>query len=99
MMLNGFGVLKRPLTPRDPPHHYCPRPQVALEWLPWSGGSMRRVSSLILYLAMVVVGIIVLGWILFFANGGRGVIFTSGGFLLIFGAYLLWTDFIRQPNV
>jgi hypothetical protein len=30
-------------------------------------------------------------------NGGRGVIFKAGGFLALFGLYLVWIDFL-SPN-
>jgi hypothetical protein len=29
--------------------------------------------------------------------GGRGIIFRAGGFLALFGLYLLWIDFL-SPN-
>ena len=31
------------------------------------------------------------------SSGGRGVIFKAGGFLALFGAYLVWMDFL-SPN-
>jgi len=56
---------------------------------------MRRAICFILYLAMILIGCAVLGH--FLINGGRGVIFVSGGFLAAFGAYLMWIDFL-SPN-
>jgi hypothetical protein len=44
---------------------------------------------------MVLCGAVLL--VAFFTNGGRGIIFVSGGFLAVFGGYLLWTDFL-SPN-
>ena len=32
-----------------------------------------------------------------FVLGSRGIVFMTGGFLSLFGAYLLWTDFL-SPN-
>jgi hypothetical protein len=44
---------------------------------------------------MVLIGTILLAG--FVMNGGRGIIFMTGGFLTCFGGYLLWTDFL-SPN-
>ena len=56
---------------------------------------MRRLICLALYLAMVVFGAVL--WVGFFTHGGRGVIFVTGRFLVVFGGYLLWNDFL-SPN-
>ena len=56
---------------------------------------MRRLICLALYLAMVVFGAVLS--VGFFTHGGRGVIFVTGGFLVVFGGYLLWNDFL-SPN-
>ena len=58
-------------------------------------GIMRKALSLTLYLAMIVAGLwVTYDWIVF---GGRGFLFKAGGFLAVFGAYLLWIDFL-SPN-
>jgi hypothetical protein len=56
---------------------------------------MRRAVALGLYLAMVVFG----SWAAYewLVVGGRGIVFRAGGFLALFGAYLLWDDFL-SPN-
>jgi hypothetical protein len=56
---------------------------------------MRRIVCFVLYLAMVIVGSAL--FIAFLANGGRGIIFIAGGFLAVFGIYLIWIDFL-SPN-
>jgi hypothetical protein len=57
---------------------------------------MRRVICFALYLVMVLVGIgLSVGWLM---NGGRNIIFASGGFLAAFGVYLLWTDFVSPKR-
>ncbi len=44
---------------------------------------------------MIVAGVwLTYGWLVY---GSRGIIFKVGGFLAVFGAYLLWTDFL-SPN-
>jgi hypothetical protein len=56
---------------------------------------MRKVLALILYLAMIAGG----SWVILnvMMNGGRGILFMAGGFPALFGAYLLWIDFL-SPN-
>jgi hypothetical protein len=42
---------------------------------------------------MVIIGTpMALAWVLF---GGRGLIFIAGGFIALFGGYMLWTDFLN----
>ena len=56
---------------------------------------MRRVISLVFYLAMIGVGALaVYEWLVL---GSRGILFKAGGFLALFGVYLLWIDFL-SPN-
>ena len=57
--------------------------------------NMRPLLCLALYLAMVVFGAVLSAG--FFTNGGRGIIFITGGFLIAFGGYLIWNDFL-SPN-
>jgi hypothetical protein len=53
---------------------------------------MRKTLQLILYVLMIVAGSwFTYDWLIF---GGRGVLFMAGGFLGVFGAYLLWIDFL-----
>jgi hypothetical protein len=56
---------------------------------------MRRAFTLIFYLSMIGVG----AWCAYewLVLGGRGVVFKAGGFLALFGLYLLWIDFL-PPN-
>jgi hypothetical protein len=59
---------------------------------------MRKFIVLGFYLAMIGVG----AWGLYewLVLGGRGIIFKAGGFLSLFGAYLVWVDFLsrnREP--
>jgi hypothetical protein len=50
---------------------------------------------LTVYLAMIAAGSwVTCDWLVF---GGRGILFKMGGFLAVFGAYLLWIDFL-SPN-
>jgi hypothetical protein len=57
---------------------------------------MRRAVCFALYVVMVVAGIgLAAGFVL---HGGRGIVFAAGGFLAAFGAYLLWTDFVKTAN-
>jgi len=59
--------------------------------------TMRRVILLFFYLAMILVGApMAFAWIVF---GGRGIIFSAGGFIAAFGAYLLWTDFLSKERL
>ena len=56
---------------------------------------MRKVILLSMYLAMIAVGLwATYDWMVF---GGRGILFKASGFLALFGAYLLWIDFL-SPN-
>lgn len=56
---------------------------------------MRKAIALLLYLAMVSAG----AWCAYewLVLGGRGIVFRMGGFLALFGLYLLWIDFL-SPN-
>jgi hypothetical protein len=53
---------------------------------------MRRILSFALYAAMIFGGLGMLTG--FLSVGGKGLIFVAAGFLTIFGAYLMWIDFI-----
>jgi hypothetical protein len=57
--------------------------------------AMRKVILLSVYLAMIAVGL----WATYdsIIFGGRGILFRTSGFLALFGAYLLWIDFL-SPN-
>jgi hypothetical protein len=53
---------------------------------------MRRLLLLLIYVAMLAIGAyLMLGLLVY---GGRLIIASVGAFLLIFGFYLLWIDFI-----
>jgi hypothetical protein len=56
---------------------------------------MRKVVSLVLYMAMIVGG----SWATYewLVLGGRGIAFKLGAFPALFGVYLIWTDFL-SPN-
>ena len=56
---------------------------------------MRKIFSLIFYLSMIGVG----SWATYewLVLGGRGFMFKAGAFLALFGAYLVWMDFL-SPN-
>ncbi len=56
---------------------------------------MRKTITLLFYLVMVCAG----GWCAYewLILGGRGIVFRMGGFLALFGLYLLWIDFL-SPN-
>jgi len=59
-------------------------------------GFMRKALMLTVYLAMIAAGSwVTYDWVVF---GGRGILFRAGGFLAVFGAYLLWIDFL-SPTV
>jgi len=59
------------------------------------GMTTRKALSLAFYLALIGIGCWgVCEWLVL---GGRGVIFKAGGFLALFGAYLVWMDFL-SPN-
>ena len=53
---------------------------------------MRKTVTLVLYLAMTVGG----SWTVYesLVAGAKGVALEAGAFLALFGAYLLWTDFL-----
>jgi hypothetical protein len=54
---------------------------------------MCRAGCFVLYAARVATGIgLVVGFLL---HGGRGMVFAAGSFLAAFGAYMLWTDFVK----
>ena len=56
----------------------------------------RKLILLTIYCAMIVVGLFMaLSWL---TGRGRGIIFQAGGFLAVFGAYLLWTDFLSPKR-
>jgi hypothetical protein len=57
---------------------------------------MRKAVTLILYFAMIVIG----SWATYewLVLGGRGIAFKLGGFLAVFGAYLLWADFLSPSR-
>ena len=57
---------------------------------------MRKVITLTLYLAMILGG----SWATYewLILGGRGFAFKVGAFLALFGAYLLWTDFLSPSR-
>jgi hypothetical protein len=56
---------------------------------------MRKAVTLGFYLLLIGVGAwAVYEWLFV---GGRSIIFTAGGFLALFGAYLIWMDFL-SPN-
>jgi hypothetical protein len=56
---------------------------------------MRKIITLIFYVAMIAIG----AWCVheWLVNAGRGFIFKAGGFLALFGLYLVWIDFL-SPN-
>jgi hypothetical protein len=57
---------------------------------------MRKALTLTVYLAMIAAGSwTTYDWITY---GGRGILFTTGGFLAAFGAYLLWIDFLSPSR-
>jgi hypothetical protein len=62
---------------------------------PFDTAAMRKTITLAFYLLVIGVGV----WCLYewLVLGGRGVIFKVGGFLALFGAYLVWIDFM-SPN-
>jgi hypothetical protein len=57
---------------------------------------MRKAITLILYLAMITIG----SWATYewLVLGGRGIAFKFGAFLALFGAYLLWTEFLSPSQ-
>jgi hypothetical protein len=58
---------------------------------------MRKIVMLTFYLALVAVGSwFVYDWITY--GGHRGFLFRSGGFLALFGLYLIWMDFLSPDR-
>jgi branched-subunit amino acid ABC-type transport system permease component len=56
---------------------------------------MRRMITLGVYVLMIALGVwLAYEWLI---RGSRGIIFMAGGFLAVFGGYLLWADFL-SPN-
>jgi hypothetical protein len=57
---------------------------------------MRKALTLMFYLAMIAFGSwVTYDWITF---GGRGILFKASSFLTLFGAYLLWIDFLSPSR-
>jgi CDP-diglyceride synthetase len=53
---------------------------------------MRKLLSLIFYLAMICLGAwAVYEWLVL---GGKGIVFKAGGFVAVLGLYMIWIDFI-----
>ena len=55
-------------------------------------GDMHKALTLTFYLA-IAGSWVTYDWITF---GGRGILFKAGSFLAVFGAYLLWIDFLSS---
>lgn len=59
---------------------------------------MRKIITLVFYLAMIGGGCwLTYEWLIL---GDRNIVFKAGAFLVLFGTYLLWTDFLspdREP--
>jgi hypothetical protein len=71
------------------------RPQSRVQWTDRGPISTRKTITLLFHLAMVCIGTCcAYEWLVL---GGRGIIFRAGGFLALFGLYLLWIDFL-SPN-
>jgi hypothetical protein len=58
---------------------------------------MRRAITLILYLALIVAGLYLNLWIYQTQAGARFTVLMVGVFLVLFGGYMLWTNFL-SPN-
>jgi hypothetical protein len=58
---------------------------------------MRRAITLILYLALIVAGLYLNLWIYQSQTDARFTVLMVGIFLVLFGGYMLWTDFL-SPN-
>lgn len=58
---------------------------------------MRRAITLILYLALIVAGLYLYLWIYQTQTDARFTVLMVGIFLVLFGGYMLWTDFL-SPN-
>ena len=56
---------------------------------------MRRILVLAMYIIMIVAGAAIAWW--FLGHGGHRIVGVLGGFLFLFGGYLLWMDFLN-PN-
>jgi predicted MFS family arabinose efflux permease len=57
---------------------------------------MRKVLTVLLYLAIIGAGAwLIGGWI---EEGGRKITALAGGFLALFGLYMLWTDFFSRER-
>jgi hypothetical protein len=56
---------------------------------------MERIVALIFYSALVAAGIYFTIWI--YEPGGDFAVLTEGSFLILFGGYLFWLDFLA-PN-
>jgi hypothetical protein len=52
---------------------------------------MRKILTLLFYAAMVVAGLSLAGHSIIY--GGRAIVLVAGGFLTIFGTFLICTDF------
>jgi quinol-cytochrome oxidoreductase complex cytochrome b subunit len=59
--------------------------------------NMRRAITLILYLALIVAGLYLNLWIYQTQTDARFTVLMVGIFLVLFGGYMLWTDFL-SPN-
>lgn len=58
---------------------------------------MRKAIVLLLYVTMIAVGLwATYEWLVL---GGRGIFFKAGGFLALFGLYLLWLDFFSRERI
>ena len=58
---------------------------------------MRRIFVGVFYLGMIAVGLYLSWGILEF--GGLGRMAFSGGFLVLFGGYMLWSDFFSSNRL
>ncbi|MGB7577214.1 MAG: hypothetical protein WBM16_04880, partial [Pseudolabrys sp.] len=58
---------------------------------------MRRAMTLILYLALIAAGLYLNLWIYQTQTGARFTVLMVGIFLVLFGGYMLWTNFL-SPN-
>lgn len=58
---------------------------------------MRRAMTLILYLALIATGLYLNLWIYQTQTGARFTVLMVGIFLVLFGGYMLWTNFL-SPN-
>lgn len=57
---------------------------------------MRRAITLIFYLLLVAIGCwAIYEWLIL---GARGILFKAGGFVALFGMYLLWIDFLSPSR-